>query len=302
MTSVERPVLVIGATGQQGGAAARELLRRGRPVRAFVRDRGSPGAAALRAAGAALATGDLDDEASLRAAMDGVHGVFLALTMMTGPKVTADGVAAEERRGKAVADIAKEAGVGHLVYCSIRGADRNTKISYLDSKHRIEEHIRALGLPATVLRPVSFMDNFATYNRPVPSDGVLTLTLALRPETPLQMIAVQDIGAFAAIAFDRRAEFLGRRIEIAGDSQTGPAIAETLSRAAGLPIRFRQLPIEHLRGLDAEVAKMFDWLDGHAPAGPDLTALRAVHPGLMTLETWARETGWKPDVTSRENA
>ncbi|NUT43750.1 MAG: NmrA family NAD(P)-binding protein, partial [Thermoactinospora sp.] len=51
---MSKPVLVIGATGQQGGAAARQLLRRDRPVRAFVRDPEAPAARALREAGAAL--------------------------------------------------------------------------------------------------------------------------------------------------------------------------------------------------------------------------------------------------------
>jgi uncharacterized protein YbjT (DUF2867 family) len=92
--------------------------------------------------------------------MHDVHGVFLVLTMMTGARVTLAGVAAEQQRGKAVADIAKETGVGHLVYSSISGADRQTGIPHLESKGRIEEHMREFELPATMLRPVFFMDNF----------------------------------------------------------------------------------------------------------------------------------------------
>jgi uncharacterized protein YbjT (DUF2867 family) len=106
-------VLVIGATGQQGGAVARELLDRGRAVHALVRDAGQPAARSLLAAGASLVPGDLDDPESLRAAMNAVDFVFLVLTMMTGPRVTLAGVAGEERRGQAVADIASETGIGH---------------------------------------------------------------------------------------------------------------------------------------------------------------------------------------------
>jgi len=194
------PVLVIGATGNQGGAAARALLARGWPVRAFVRDNAKPAARALDAAGAELVSGDLDDPASLRAAMRGVHGVFVALTMMNGAKVTTDGVAAEERRGRAVAELAAHARIGQLVYSSINGTDQATGISYIESKARIEARIRTLGLPATVLWPVSFMENFAAYNRPVVADGTVTVSLALRPETPLPMIAARDIGIFAAMS------------------------------------------------------------------------------------------------------
>jgi uncharacterized protein YbjT (DUF2867 family) len=89
------PVLVIGATGHQGGAAARALLERGWAVRALVRDENKPAARQLREAGADLIAGDLDDPGSIRAAMSSVSGVFLALTMMTGPRVTLEGVAAD---------------------------------------------------------------------------------------------------------------------------------------------------------------------------------------------------------------
>ncbi len=126
--------------------------------------------------------------------MRSVGGVFLALTMMTGPRVTLEGVAAEERRGKAVAGLAGEAGVGHLVYSSISGADLRTGIPHVESKARIEEHIQALGLPATILRPVSFMDNFASFNRPVLDGGELVVSLALRPQTRLPLVATRDIG------------------------------------------------------------------------------------------------------------
>ena len=285
---------MIGATGQQGGATARALLERGAAVHVLVRDAGSPAALALRSAGAELVVGDLDDPASLEAAMSAVHGVFLVLTMMTGPRVTPEGVTAEERRGKAVADAAARSGVAHLVYSSVVGADRHTGIPHLESKGRIEEHIRSLGLRATFLRPVFFMDNFGSFTRPVVNAGKVTVSLALRPQTRLSVIAVGDIGAFAAIAFDRPGEFIGRQIEIAGDDLTGPEIAAAFGRSCGLPGRFAQVPIEQLRAFDPEVARMFEWLDAHPGAGPDLAALRVLHPGLMTLDDWLRESAWKP--------
>ena len=294
MADHKETVLVIGVTGQQGGATARHLLERGRTVRALVRDPDAPAARALRRAGADLVVGDLDDPASLRAAMGGAHGVFLVLTMMVGPRISPEGVVAEERRGKTVADLAREAGVEHLVYSSLNGASARSGIPYYESKARIEEHIHALGLPATILRPVSFMDNFATYNRPVLDDGELVVSLAVRPELPMQLISVRDIGAFAAIAFDRPDQFVGRTVEIAGDVLKPPQIAETFGRVCGLPAHFRQTPIEQVRAFDVQLAQMFTFFNEHPSELADLSALRAQHPGLMRLETWLRETGWKP--------
>jgi len=288
------PVLVVGATGQQGGSTARQLLDRGRKVHALVRDPGSPGARALREAGATLVTGDLDDPASLRTAMEGVHGVFLVLTMMAGPRISPEGVVAEERRGKAVAALARESGVAHLVYSSINGADAGSGIPYYDSKLRIEEHIHAAGPPATILRPVSFMENFATYSRPVLNDGELVVSLAVRPAVPMQLISVRDIGAFAAIAFDRPDRFLGRTVTIAGDVLTPGEIAETFGRHCGLPARFHQTPIEQIRAFDEQLAQMFTFFNEHPSEPPDLPRLHAEHPGLLRLEPWLHATGWKP--------
>ncbi|MFC4504895.1 MULTISPECIES: NmrA family NAD(P)-binding protein [Streptomyces] len=149
MADPRGPVLVIGATGQQGGAAVRQLRGGGWPVRALVRDPDSPRARALRAAGAGLVVGDLDDPTSLRNAMRGAHGVFLVLTMMVGPRISPEGVVAEERRGKAVADLAAELGVEHLVYSSLNGADAHSGIPYYESKQRIEGNLRSPALPAT---------------------------------------------------------------------------------------------------------------------------------------------------------
>src|ERR1019366_8947429 len=195
MADNKGPVLVIGATGQQGGATAKHLLERDWTVRALVRDPDSPAASALQRAGANLVVGELDDPTSLRTAMEGVHGVFLVLTMMVGPKISPEGVVAEERRGKAVADLAR-GGRNRTPLCSsLHGASARSGIPYYESKARIEERIHALRLPATILRPVSFMDNFATYNRPVLDDGELVVSLAVRPELPMQLISVRDIGA-----------------------------------------------------------------------------------------------------------
>jgi uncharacterized protein YbjT (DUF2867 family) len=274
-------ILVIGATGQQGGATAQALLRHGHTVRALVRD------PARALADTRPVVGDLDDPASLQEAMAGADGVFLVLSPLTGPHVTAEGVAAEERRGATVVDLAARAGIAHLVYSSVAGADQGTGIPHLESKGRIEAHIRRLGVPATVLRPAFFMENFTTHTPPAVVDGELVVRLALRPDTRMQLVAVRDIGEFAAIAFD---ESLTQTFVVAGDALSGPEIASRLGAARGLPARFEQLPLEQVRAFDPEVARMFEWFDSGKGELADLPALRALHPGLSTLDGWLAAT------------
>ncbi|GAA3587689.1 hypothetical protein GCM10022419_082450 [Nonomuraea rosea] len=79
------------------------------------------------------------------------------------------------------------------MHSSLNGAGAHSGIPCYESKSRIEEHIHALKLPATILRPVSFMENFATYNRPALIDGELVVNLAVRPELPMQRPAGPDV-------------------------------------------------------------------------------------------------------------
>ncbi|QVI20882.1 NmrA family NAD(P)-binding protein [Nocardia tengchongensis] len=227
--------------------------------------------------------------------MDGAHGVFMMLTMMEGIHITAEGIAAEQRRGKAVADLAKELGVAHFVYSSLRGAGQNTGVDYYAAKEAIEAYISELELPATVLRPTFFMDNLNGFNRPVPEEnGGLVVNLAVRSEIPMSLISTHDIGAFAAIAFDRPEQFIGRIVPLAGDYLTPPQIAEVIGQHTGLPARSNVVPLEQVRAFDRHVGQMFTHFN-ESPDGPlDLAALRAEYPGLQDLAAWLRSIDWKP--------
>ncbi|OUD02674.1 NmrA/HSCARG family protein [Streptomyces swartbergensis] len=262
-------ILVIGATGNQGGATARELVSRGRTVHALVRDPGKAEARQLEDLGVVLVQGDMDDEEALRRAMEGVHGVFSVQPLGWDPEA----LAAEVRQGKAVADACRAAGVAHLVYSSVGGAERSTRIDHFETKAEIEQHIRGLGLPATVLRPVFFMNNLLHF---ADAEGERLLALPAKPEKPIQLIASDDIGFFAATAFDEPDTYLGRQIELAGDEVTFPEIAKIYERVTGVPTRFEPQPIED---------RMFEWFaeDGYQA---DIPALRKVHPGLLTFEQY----------------
>src|SRR4051794_32966439 len=149
-TMSDKTILVIGVTGQQGSAMARQLLAKsaaeGLHVRGLVRDLDKPAAKAFQAQGVELVVGDLDDRASLDKAVKGAYGVYSVQTVVGLPEV-------EIQQGNDLADAAKAAGVQHFIYASVGGADRNTGNPHFDSKWKIEEHIRAIGLPATILRP-----------------------------------------------------------------------------------------------------------------------------------------------------
>ncbi len=282
------PILVTGATGQQGGAVARHLLTAGLAVRALTRDPEKPAARDLAARGATVVQGDLDDRASVERAVAGAASVFSVQNY-----TEAGGPEGEVRQGVALADAARAAGVRHLVYSSVGSADRHTGIPHFESKARIEEHVRGLGLPYTILRPVFFMDNWA-WARDAIRGGVLAQPLD--PDKPLQQVAVDDIGAFAALAFADPDTWSGRAVDLAGDELTMPRAAEVFARVLGRPVRYERTPLDRFRqAMGAETAAMFAWFNDVGYTA-DIPVLRAAYPPLATLDRYLRDAGWADDT------
>lgn len=285
--STDRTILVTGATGQQGGSTARTLLRNGfTEIRAMTRNPASDQATALRDLGADVVFGDFDDSDSLVAALDGVWGAFSVQNTWEA------GVEHEEKQGLRFAELAREAGVEHFVYASVGSADRGTGIPHFENKFRIEERVRELGFPThVVLRPVFFMENPAG---PWFKPGILEgkLRVALREDTQLQMIAVQDIGTFGHLAFRKSEELSGESIDIAGDQLTMPEAAQMLTQAVGHDVIFEQQPIEEVRESSGDFAQMLEWFDA-VGYDVDVSKLeRRFGLRLKRFHEWAMKPDW----------
>ena len=282
MAVPSKPILVTGATGQQGGAVARALLAKGQKVRVMTRN--PEKAATLAKAGAEVVQGDLTNQAILQMALRGVHGVFAMSTPFEA------GMEAEVRQGIMLADAAKQAGIAHYVYTSVGSAHRNTGIPHFESKWKVEQHIRQIGLPATILRPVWFMENFTTFAKPS-AEGILMLPM--KPARKLAMVALKDIGAFGAAAFLRPNDFLGQAIDLAGDDLTMPETAALLTKAMGRLIRFQEFQMEQAEAaMGHDLATMFRWFNevGYAI---DIPALKQQFGmPLTTFAEWIKTVDW----------
>ena len=286
MTTGNEIILVTGATGQQGGATARELLAAGRKVRVMTRNPNGPKAQALAQLGAELVKGDLDDTASLERALEGVWGAYAVQNTWEA------GVDGEEEQGKRFAQLAKQAGVQHFVYASVASAHRQTGVPHFDNKWRVEETVRGLGFPSfVIIRPVFFMENLISpWFKPGIDEGKLAVALA--PDTEVQMIAVADIGKYGARAFQQHEELNGRAIDIAGDAVTMPAAARILSDATGHRVEFLQAPTEEVRKFSEDYALMLEWFDA---VGYDVDMpATAVSHGIQatSLADWAARVEW----------
>ncbi len=114
--------------------------------------------------------------------------------------------------------------------------------------------------------------------------------MGLRPDKALQIIAVDDIGAFAALAFSAPSAWLGRAVELAGDELTEPQMAAALSRVIGREVAMA--PQDRRGPPEDEMKAMREFFNGKGYEA-DIPALRKVYPGLHTFEAWLRETGWE---------
>ena len=257
-------ILVTGATGKQGNAVIRHLLKYGQKIKAMTRDPFK--ADELEKLGVEAVIGDFLDRPSLDSAFKGIKRMFLVAT----PYNT--GVDEEIAQGMAAVDAAKAAGVEYLVYSSVGSANRQTGIPHFDSKWKIEEHIRELGIDYFILRPVFFMDNFASaWMLPALKKG--TLELPVKADRKLAMVAVDDIGRFIAQAFEHPERFLGREIEFAGEEITFPEALSKISKITGAPLVYKEVPkdaSEKIFGYDA--ATMYEWFNavGYNPNIPNI--------------------------------
>jgi uncharacterized protein YbjT (DUF2867 family) len=277
-------VVVMGATGQQGGAVVKNLLERGHEVRAVTRNTNSAKARQLANAGVTLVRASLDDTAALANALDGATSLFAMTTPFDG------GPQAETRQGISAADAAKAAGV-HLVFNSVGSANRRTGVPHFDSKYEIEKHIAKIGVGATVLAPVYFMENLY-FGKEQLTKGVYATPLP--PTRQLAQVAVADIGAVAVRLLEDPGRFSGKRFDLGGDELTGNDALAILSRVTGRRFTYFQVPLEVIRQrMGEDGAKMYEWFD-HVGFTFDRAALRREFPDVAfhDFESWAKAQDW----------
>lgn len=303
MTSNDKAkVLVTGATGMQGGAVARALLRAGHPVTALVRNPSAAPAQALAGQGAVLATGDLEDVGSLEAAGVGHDAVFSVQLAGVDPTDRA-----EIRQASNIISAAKRAGITQIVHTSVSATGWRTRHpqfdefdpvmkEYWNQKEETEEAIRNSSLQRwTIFKPPFYMENFIPPRRAYmfPDMPQGKLVIASQPQTVMALICADDLGAAVAAAVAEPDRFHGAEIELASDALTYPEMAEILSQATGREIVAEFVSLEERTQRAGTSAAFGDvWNDqvGY-PARPDH---HAADYGLTTttFAQWAAQRDW----------
>jgi uncharacterized protein YbjT (DUF2867 family) len=284
-SSEQRTIVVCGATGRQGGAVARHLLSEGWQVRALTRNARSAKAEALARLGAVVVRGDMDDLDSLRQAFAGAYGLY----SVQNPYI--DGPEAEIRQGRNVAEVAKEAGVQHLVYGSAGTGRKGTGIPSWESKLQVEGRMRELGLPLTILRPMAFMELMADKGfYPALTTWHVMPTL-VGPSRKVPWLCTNDLGAIAARVFQRPEPYIGQDLRLASDEKSISECWIIYRAVIGRnPPRF-PVPVSvfsRFGFVGRDLTAMYRWLR-MAELDVDTELTRSILPGAVSVDEWLRK-------------
>jgi len=257
--AAKKVVVVFGATGVQGGSVAKAIL--GDPkmkeswvVRGVTRDTSKPSAKALQELGAETVAADLNDASTLKNAMKGAYAVFAVTNFWESQSADV-----EIKQGKAMADAAKEAGVQHYVWSSLLNVTDLSKgkldhVHHFDSKAKVEDYIRSIGIPASFFLPGFYMSNLpGGMFRQVPPNNDWTLGLPVPGTSPVPLLdTAGDTGKFVKGILLNREKALGKRIYGATDYYTLEEMVKEFKELypeAGKTAKTAELPHEVFKGI-----------------------------------------------------
>ncbi len=276
----QKLIFVTGGTGKQGGAAARQLAKAGFKVRVLTRNPTSAKCHSLKDLDIECVKGNLNEVETYREYVRDAYGVFSVQTFEKGVK-------REIAQGKILANLSSQFGVKHFIYSSVAGADLQTGIPHFESKNEIEEHIKKIGLPYTIIRPASFYENFLY---PQVKKAILKgkLMQATNRETRLQYVSCEDVGKLAKRAFLDPEKFLYKTLTLASEDLSTQEVADLFSAELNMPVHYKKLPWVVTRFiLGKDVYKMFSWLNrGNSLANmEEVDAAKAIEDPIK-LKTW----------------
>jgi len=205
-------ILVVGATGDLGGAITKMLLAQNEPVRCLARPQSKY--QSLAEAGAQIVIGDLKDRMSLDPACDGVETVITtANSQRRGGQDNPQTVDLEGNRN--LIEAAKGAGVKQFIFVSANVADANSPVPLLQAKGKTEEYLRGSGLTYTIIAPNAYMEFWAANVVGSPAIKVQPVTIMGEGRRKHSFISAVDVAKIALAAVGNPKAF-NQRLVIGG--------------------------------------------------------------------------------------
>ncbi|MEO7084477.1 MAG: NmrA/HSCARG family protein [Gemmatimonadaceae bacterium] len=306
-------IAVFGATGAQGGGLARAIAgdkNGGFAARAITRNPNSDKANALAALGIDVVAADTDSPSTLAPALAGAYGAFCVTNFWEILDAEREGAQAA-----AMARATKAVGVQHVVWSTLEDTRKWIPLSddrlptlygkykspHFDSKGSVDEIFAKEGAPTTFMRAAFYWDNFIYFGMGprVGDDGNLVLALPLGG-AQLPGIGAGDIGGVAYGIFREGTGNVGTYLGAAGDSLTGPQMAEKMGAALGRTVNFFDMPFDTYRGLGfpgaQDLGNMFQFqqiLGDEFVRARDPKRSLELNPALHDFDSWLAENAAK---------
>jgi uncharacterized protein YbjT (DUF2867 family) len=225
----------------------------------------------------------MNDPASLRAAFEGAHGVY---SVQNGLK---SGFDEEVTQGRNVAQAAKDVEVRHVVYGSA-GTGEPTGVPSWESKLAVEEHMRQLDVPFTILRAMAFME-LMTDPAFFPAVGTWNIWPKLMgDDRPVPWLSVEDLGEIAEKTFADPDRFVGMDLRLAGDLQTLAQCRRMYAEIMGRGPRSFPMPMWMFdRFTKRDLTTMWRWCRT-GPVPLDTSPTHAILPSALTVRQWLERT------------
>jgi uncharacterized protein YbjT (DUF2867 family) len=294
MPITEKIIAVAGATGKQGGAVARYLIDAGWRVRAMTRNPSSDAAQALSRLGAEIVAADLDRPDTIINAVRGAYGVFSVQNYYE----KSVGYEGEIRQGRTLAEAAHAFGVQHFIQSTMAKGQGAEVVEHFRSKIMIEKLIGELGLPASFIGTVWFMDNMLDKSK----GGEMSFPViagTLGADRPFESLSADDIGKAALRMFSEPHVFVGQHVPLAGDRLTIRQMRQTFQNVIGRKPPSFPMPNLITRFINADFAAQLRW---QRDVGWDfpLGASKALVPDMRSFHDFLVEK--RPQLVRGVNA
>jgi len=242
--SSEKPLIAVaGATGMQGGSVVKFLLEDGGfCVRAITRNVDSPKAKELSAKGVEVVKADFNDVVSVTEAFQGAYGVFGVTNfweVMSGEK--------ETEQGKTLVDAAKAAGVKHFVWSTL-DLTKNPSCDHWDSKYRVDEYLKAGGVPRTSLYTSFYFENF--YFFPFiafkkEEDGTLLADWPyMASDGPIGAYAAGETGAYVVEALKNPGKWINSDLRVMNEIFTPRQFVTIFAEESGKKVELKEIDMQ----------------------------------------------------------
>jgi len=292
MMAEKKTIVVLGATGKQGGSVVRALLKEGKfHIRGVTRDSSKDPALKLREQGVEIVEADVFHPDTLVHAFNGAYAVF-AVTDFWDPS----SMNKEVELGKNIIDAAKKANVQHFIWSSLPNVEKITngklKLRPFTDKALVDEYLQKSGLNFTIVVLAFYYQNFETWFKPkLNKDNTVVFSLPLPEDHILTSVDVDDLGEAVVNILKNPKQWLGKWVPLFGEHSHASEYAKTFESVSGKKAIYHEItPAEAEKlNMSKDLLEMFDYFRDYGYYGDKVSEMptaKKLNPHLKTFKQW----------------